>query len=100
MGQRLDLHAALKLIVGDNVYYQPPANVHLVYPCIIYERSRLVIKFGNNKPYKHAKRYKITVIYQNPDDMFADELAALPLCTHDSYFTADNLNHDIFTIYF
>ena len=99
MGQRLDLHYRLKQI-ADNVYFQPPANVHLIYPCIIYERARANVNFAGNNPYKYMKRYKITVISGNPDDLIADEIAQLPLCTHDTFFTADNLNHDVFTIYF
>ena len=99
MGQRLDLHAIFKQII-PNVYFQPPSNVNLVYPCIIYERSRMDIRHGNNNPYKHTKRYQVTVISRNPDDSYADEVARLPLCAHDTFFTADNLNHDVFTLYF
>lgn len=99
MGRRLELQAIFKSIT-DNVYFQPPMNVHLTYPCIIYERARASVKYAGNKPYAYKKRYKVTVISNNPDDNLADEVAALPLCSHDTFFAADNLNHDVFTIYF
>lgn len=99
MARRPELQAIFKQIV-DNVYFQPPTNVQLIYPCIIYERARMDIKYADDYPYKHTKRYKVTVISRNPDDSLVDEVATLPMCSHDSFFTSDNLNHDIFTIYF
>lgn len=99
MGQRIDLHKRL-LEIADNVYFQPPASFRLHYPCIVYERSEIATRHGNNFPYKYTKRYKITVISINPDDNMVDEIATLPMCSHDTFFTAENLNHDVFTIYF
>jgi hypothetical protein len=99
MGRRLELQAIFKTFV-DNVYFQPPPNVHLIYPCIVYERAQVNVKYAGNKPYAHKKRYQVTVISNNPDDNIVDEVAMLPLCSHDRFFTADNLNHDVFTIYF
>lgn len=99
MGQRIQLHKRL-LEISDNVYFQPPPNVRLQYPCIIYERAEIATRYGNNLPYKHTKRYKITVISVNPDDNMVEEIAELPMCSHDTFFTTENLNHDVFTIYF
>ena len=45
-------------------------------------------------------RYQVTVIYKNPDSDLPHRLAMLPMCTHDRHFTADNLNHDIFNLYY
>lgn len=101
MAPRLDLQAKLRDILGlDNVYFQPPANISLQYPCIIYERARMDMKYADNSTYAHTRRYKVTVIDRNPDSDLVDKIAALPLCSHDVFFTADNLNHDVFTLYF
>jgi hypothetical protein len=101
MAQRLELQALLKKILGsDSVYFQPPTNVRLEYPCIVYERSQTNVDFADNKPYRHKKRYTLTLIDRNPDTPFVDSISALPLCIHDRFFTADNLNHDVFTLYF
>ena len=44
--RRPKLDAILRQIVKDacgkeNVYYQPPANLRLSYPCICYEKSKM-----------------------------------------------------------
>lgn len=101
MAPRVELQTLLEGILGSsNVYFQPPNNISIVYPCIVYERSSIDTVFANNAPYRHTRRYKVTVIHRNPDNTIVDAIAALPLCTHDVFFTADNLNHDVFTLYF
>lgn len=101
MAPRLELQTLLEQILGSgNVYFQPPTNINLRYPCIVYERSRIDVNFADNGPYKNTKRYSVTVIDRDPDNSFVDQIAALSLCTHDRFFTADNLNHDVFTLYF
>lgn len=101
MAQRLDLHALLKDILGlDYVYFQPPASITLNYPCIVYERARMDVKHADNQPYAKTRRYKVKLIDRNPDSALVDKISALPLCSHDAFYTADNLNHDVFTLYF
>lgn len=96
---RLQLQSLLEDIT-PNVYFQPPANVQMQYPCIRYERDRADTKFAGNSPYRHTKRYQVTVIDQDPDSLIPDKVAALPLCTHQRFFVADNLNHDVYTLFF
>lgn len=101
MAQRLDLHAKFKAILGsDNVYFQPPPDLKLKYPCILYERDYNLLEHGDNGPYKHRRRYKVTVIDRDPDSVIPDQVLALPFCTFDRFFTADNLNHDTYKLFF
>mgnify|MGYP001400307847 CR=1 FL=1 len=101
MADRTELQELLESILGSNaVYFQPPPTIQLVYPCIIYKRSNINTKFANNYPYKLAKEYTITVIDKDPDSIIPDKIAALQTCVFDRYYTADNLNHNVFTIYF
>lgn len=101
MAPRLSLQALLTALLGSkNVYFQPPPSIVMQYPCIVYRRDNLDTVFADNKPYKHKKRYQITVIDRNPDSDIPDKVAALPMCTFDRFFTADNLNHDVFNLYF
>lgn len=98
---RLQLQSLLEsLLETPNVYFQPPATVKMVYPCIVYQRDNADTKFADNEPYRHTKRYQVTVIDRNPDSLIPDRVAALPLCTHTRFFTAENLNHDVFSLYF
>ena len=101
MGQRLQLHSLLEESLGSShVYFQPPANVQMQYPCIIYKRDTATTRFAGNNPYRYTKRYQVTVVDMDPDSEIPDKVAALPMCAHNRFFTADNLNHDVFNIYF
>ncbi len=101
MGTRAELHEILKTTVGiDNVYFQPPANIQLVYPCVTYKRDTTRSVFAGNKPYRHTKRYQVIVIDANPDSELPDKIGTLPLCSHDRSYQASNLNHYVFTIFF
>ena len=99
MGQRLQLHQLLETFV-DNVYFQPPTNIQLKYPCIIYKRDSADTKFADDNPYNHTKRYMVTVIDQDPDSEIPDKVASMPMSLFNRFYTADNLNHDVFNVYF
>lgn len=101
MGTRLELHDILVSILGSsNVYFQPPESISLKYPCIIYNRDYIKTEFADNSPYTLGKRYSVTVITKDPDSDIPDDIAAMPKCSFERHFTADNLNHDIFNLYF
>ena len=78
MGLRLELQKLLENVT-TNVYFQPPTNVQLKYPCIIYKRDFADTKFADNEPYGYKRRYMITVIDQNPDSEIPEKIAALPM---------------------
>lgn len=99
MVQRDPLQAILELII-DNVYFQAPPNVQMEYPAIKYERARADTAFADNAPYRFTKQYQLILISRNPDQSALDAIAALPMCTHERFYVADNLNHDVFNIYF
>ena len=99
MAQRLQLQSLLELIT-DNVYFQPPTNIGLEFPCIIYERDGSRPEFAENGLYLHTKRYMVTVIDRNPDSNLPDKVEELPLCTFDRFYTRENLNHYVFNLFF
>lgn len=101
MGQRTDLQDLLEAILGSrNVYFQPPANIQMKFPCIVYARDSMETIFASNSPYRLTKRYQVTVIDRDPDSEIPSRVAALPMCTFSNAFQADNLNHDVFNLYF
>jgi hypothetical protein len=99
MGSRLGLQALLETLVG-NVYFQPPESLKLSYPCIVYSRSDMDTKFADDIPYAHSKQYQLIVIDKDPDSSIPGKVALLPMCTFDRHYTANNLNHDVFDIYY
>lgn len=101
MGTRLELQTVLEDILGtDKVYFQPPANVSMVYPAIVYERDYRYTEFADNIPHCFWWRYQVTVIDKNPDSPTLDKVGALPMSHFVRHFAIDNLNHDIFDVYF
>lgn len=101
MDRRLELQKKLENILGSrNVYFQPPSNTKLSYPCIIYERSDIETRYADNIKYKSMTRYSITLIGRSPESEFISQILELPYCSYDRSYAADDLNHDAFTIYF
>ena len=99
MGRRLQLHDKL-LEITSNVYYQPPANVQMSYPCIVYKRDAADTQFAGNKPYSYTQRYMVTVISQDPDTEILDHVAQQPMCLFNRNYAANGLHHDVFNLYF
>lgn len=102
MSRRLDLHALLVGILGNEkrVYFQPPPSVKMTYPCIVYSRDFATTVFAGDKPYLHTRRYQVIIIDQDPDSLIPAKIAALPLCVFDRFYTTENLNHDVFKLFF
>lgn len=101
MGSRLELQTLLEDLLGSrNVYYQPPESVKMSYPAIVYSRYDIENDHADNNPYKQTLAYQVTVIDKNPDSEIVMKVSRLPMCSYDRHFTSDNLNHDIFTLYF
>lgn len=99
MAPRLQLHQLLETFT-EHVYFQPPTNIKLEYPCIVYKRDFAETEFANGKPYSHTKRYMITIIDSNPDSEIPDKVAAMPMSLFNRFYTADDLNHDVYNVYF
>ena len=101
MAPRLELQSILTELLGSKqVYFQPPPTVQMAYPCIVYRRDYELSRFADDTPYKHDKRYLVTVIDRNPDSDIPDKIAELPKCIFDRFYTADDLNHDVFKLFF
>ena len=101
MAPRVQLQVALEALLGaDSVYFQPPTNVQLQYPCILYMRDGSDAKYADDVPYHLTKRYQVTVIDRNPDSDLPDQVEGLSLCSFDRFFAADNLNHWVFNLFF
>lgn len=99
MGQRQQLHQLLETFT-ENVYFQPPTNAAIKYPCIVYKRDFADTKFADDKPYSLKTRYMVTIIDQNPDSDIPEKVALMPMSLFNRFYTADNLNHDVYSVYF
>jgi hypothetical protein len=88
--------------VGEDVkvYFQAPPNNKMTYPCVVYHRDNADTVFANNIPYRLTQRYQVTVITQDPDSDILEKIWSLPMCLFNRHFAANNLNHDVYVLYF
>jgi len=101
MASRLDLDTLLiELLGSENVYYQPPASVKMKYPAIVYSLEDIENIHSNNSVYKQNIAYQITVIDKDPDSEIVKKVSRLPMCRFNRHFISDNLNHDVFILYY
>ena len=105
MKMRIDLQYKLESILGSrNVYFQPPEYIRLHYPCIIYSLDNIKHEEANNIKYTKQKKYSVTVIFNDYDDVLHDriinDLLDLDYCYFNRTFINENMYHYVFTLYF
>lgn len=98
---RVQFQLKLQEITSVNVYYQPPRNVQMEYPCIVYNISDIATMSANNNHYVLTNGYMVTVIDRNPDSTIATKLIeSFPMSNLQSTFVQDNLHHWVIQIYY
>ena len=96
-----ELQTKLEELLGSrNVYYQPPESLKMQYPAIRYELSTIQSNNADNIKYSKNNRYQITVIDRLPDNEVISKILDLPYTSYDRRYKANNLNHDVITIYY
>lgn len=100
---RIDLKNRLEdLLKGDGItlYFQPPANKAMKYPCIIYEVEDAEILYAEDKAYGAYIGYQIMLITRKPDEKItAKILKNIPFVRFDRAYISENLYHYIFNSY-
>ena len=102
MADRLELHSKFEeLLESKNVYYQPPSSVSMNYDAIRYELSDKDTMYADNRAYRLTNRYDGVVISKNPDCTTPDALINFfEMCSLGKPYTANNLYHFPFTLYY
>ncbi len=98
-GKRAKLSQLLHSI-APNVYFQPPSDSEMCYPCILYDRDTGDTQFADNAPYHFEFRYQIIVIDRDPDSEIPSKVAMLPKCVMDRAYPKDGLMHYVFNLYY
>lgn len=99
MDRRPNLHEML-LGICKNVYFQPPSSKRMEYPCIRYVLYDIDNNYADNKVYKQDIGYQLTVIDRDPDSEIVKEVSKIPGIRYNRFYTADNLNHTVFVLYY
>lgn len=92
------LHAIMDPL-GGSVYYQPPENRQLKYPCLIYELNDVYTRKADNGPYSMYDRYQVTFIRHEVESPVIRQLLSLNHSSFSRHFATSGLNHDVFVIY-
>lgn len=101
MGTTQDLQNKLKEILGsDNVYFQPPSNKRMQYPCFVVSLGSASQSTANNYTYLYTDRYVVTYISYDPDDDMRKRMGReFQMCKFDNHLVSDNLQHYVFSLY-
>ena len=101
MANRLDLQSLLEELLGSrNVYYTPPESIKMQYPAIRYSKKKIESVHADDSKYLMRDCYELIVISRTPEHPVIKQLLALPYCSYDRPYVADNLYHDVLTIYY
>lgn len=102
MAPRLKLQEVLAAIQGsdDRVYFQPPANVEMEYPCIRYSVDGLDTEWADNLAYRQEVGYLVVVIDRDPDNDTWRQVGRLPKSSFLRFEVVENLNHYYFNLSF
>lgn len=99
MASRLQLHEKLCTALGSrHVYYQPPENLKMEFPAIIYTLQDMTHAMANNGKYIKNRSYKIIVITSDVDSQIVNNVEDLDYCKFQQVYTADGLYHYVFRI--
>ena len=103
MSRRLKLHNVLCDILSCpdqgpecRAYFQPPSSVKMKYPAIVYALNDIDNAFADNRVYLSARKYSDS----DPDSSLIGKVASMPTSRYNRHYTKDNLNHDVFEIFF
>ena len=101
MDRRLQLQKRLEEILGSrNVYFQPPNDLVLKYPCIVYHLEGGTTRFADNNPYRFNKRYQVTYITRDTRETeIPEKLAMMHMTTLNNWNATNGLNHYNYTTY-
>lgn len=100
MDRRVQLNNKLIQVLGSsNVYFQPPADIRMQYPAIVYSLDGANPDRANNSVYRHKKYYQVTYIDRRPDSPVVDRLIEFPHSSLSSHMKVDGLNQYVFRIY-
>lgn len=103
MKTRTEFQHALEAALGSPyVYYQPPEGFETHKGNrIIYSREEIDFDNADNKKYIGHSKYSVTLVSKDPDwSLVEDILHMFQYCGHDRHYVSNNLNHDVYIIYY
>lgn len=101
MASRLELQSKLEeLLESRCVYYNSPESSKMGYPAIRFSKKSIDVKHASNAVYSRMDCYQVIVIATIPDHPVNEKILALPYCSFDRHYTSNNLDHDVYTLFY
>ena len=97
---RLELHALLEAAYPDlTIYYRPPSNLPLEYPCIVYSLAGHDLSHSNNSTYNVGDIFDVSLITVRPGTTHSNNpMLKIRGCTLTTIYSQANLIHNKFRI--
>ena len=93
------LHPLRQAVQHNRVYFQPPENLKIEYPAVVFHLSKIEIDHASDAPYKGAMEYSVTLITKDPEPDVINEILKIPYSSLDTTYISDGMNHFVFTVY-
>jgi len=102
MSNRINLQKDLEAVLGsENVYFQPPSGIRMLYPAVVYSLNRISATYAGNKIYNERKSYTLIIMDANPNsDILAIILISFTHISFDRMYIKDNLYHWVCTLFY
>ena len=109
LSQKTDvIQQKLKDLGISHVYFEPPQNVTLEYPCAVVRMGTISSRNANNRVYKLNNTYEIIYIRRQFDDNMvnvilvgdANHAPPFSMIRHIRHYTAEGLHHDLYKLYY
>lgn len=85
----------------SNCYYQPPSNVTMKYPCIIYSKEAPLQSKANNFNYVSVDKYSLTIVELKVDTGVAEKIRdAFKTAKITQKYIVDRLYHTKIELYY
>lgn len=85
---------------ATNVYFEPPPDTQMSYPCIVFAFTGRKPVYANNSQYIERDVYEVKVIFLDPSSTISKEVSRIPYARFDRPYKADGLYHDVYELYF
>ena len=101
MKTRAEVQKLLEEVLGSkNVYFQPPPNTSIKYPCFVFKFNKFHRRNADNTPYILTGCWEVHHMYKSVNNDLKEKMLFIaPWVEYDRRIVADGVYNDYYTIY-
>lgn len=84
----------------SRVYFQPPSNLQLKYPCFVYHYENSTPMLADNTVHRFTDRYQVSYLTKKALDTTYVKLLEDPLVSYSSRYVSENIYHNVMSVYY